>query len=73
MTDIRDKLRSGSRRSEVVVVGGVKHEDRCLKAAHVIDVLVALIEDALEDESDFETDWNKAARAALTEVKGSDG
>ncbi len=33
------------------------------------DNLLELLADALEDETEFETEWNKAARAALGETE----
>ena len=30
-----------------------------------IETLKSLLRDAVEDETEFETDWNKAARAAM--------
>jgi len=33
------------------------------------DKLRELLADAIEDETEFETEWNKAARAALGEIE----
>jgi hypothetical protein len=51
--DIRERLRSGAHNAELVSLGGVTHDKRCLEAADVINILaVGYISDAAVTETD---------------------
>lgn len=38
--------------------------------ADLVAELIALIRDAIEEEDEFETEWNKSARAAIARYRG---
>lgn len=40
--------------------------------ADIVQELAALIRDAIEDENEFETEWDKCARAALAKLQEAD-
>ena len=42
-----------------------KEGNLLLGALDEIDMLVGMIRDVVEDETEFETDWNKAAREVI--------
>ena len=71
---IKSELRRG--KYYIAQLDCLESTDICDRAADTIEALEAerdklreLLADAIEDETEFETEWNKAARAALTDAR----
>jgi len=61
MTDLIQRLRSGTHNEEPVTVGGVEHDKRCLEAADEIERLQKVVE---RHESAWRIAWEIADAAS---------